>query len=180
MKKNAIAILLAMTMVTVGIWIFRTGSAFAQRPTVFLCNGVAQGSPNCEPPAPVLKSFIRVDRAFGALAYDEASAVWYGSYRYPSKSSAQEGVLENCRANGGSACKLMLSYTNQCAAVARAVVDGAEVKGKDTVNTGSTQEEANANARRSCQADWGTSVCTVTLSNCSHHNVSRWREWVSE
>jgi hypothetical protein len=113
-------------------------------------------------------------------AYDEAKAVWYGSYRYPSKSSAQKGVIENCEANGGTACKLMLSYTNQCAAVARAVDHGVEIKGKDTVNTGSTQEEAEANATSSCVSDWGVKGCAVALSNCSHHSVARWSRWVYE
>jgi hypothetical protein len=179
-KSKAILIPLVLCLLIAGAWLFGTRSAVAQVQTVFICNGVVQGSPNCEPPTPVLKNYIRVDRSFGALAYDEAKAIWYGSYRYPSKSSAQKGVIENCEANGGTACKLMLSYTNQCAAVARAVDHGVAIKGKDTVNTGSTQEEAEANATRSCVSDWGVKGCAVALSNCSHHSVARWSRWVYE
>lgn len=180
MKSKAILIPVLLSLMIAGAWLFGTRSAFAQQQTVFICNGVAQGSPNCAPPTPVLKNYIHVDRSFGALAYDEAKAFWYGSYQYPSKSSAQKGVIENCEANGGTVCKLMLSYTNQCAAVARAVDHGVAIKGKDSVNTGSTQEEAEANARSSCVSDWGVKGCAVELSNCSHHSVTRWSKWVYE
>jgi hypothetical protein len=74
----------------------------------------------------------------------------------------------------------MLSYINQCAAVAQVVGNGVGVRGKDSVNTGSTQQEAEAHAKDSCRSDWGAGSCMVTLSNCSHHNVTRWREWVYE
>lgn len=177
MTRRMISSLAGAAVLLVGLSLVHQDSASAQRQTVFICNGVAQGSPNCAPPTPVLKRYIHVDRSFGALAYDEIKAIWYGSYQYPSKSEAQKGVLAHCRENGGAACKLMLSYTNQCAAVTRVVEGGAEAKGKDSVNTGSTQEEAEANALRSCQADWGTRSCTVKLVNCSHHNVTRWSRW---
>ncbi|MEN3747385.1 DUF4189 domain-containing protein [Sphingomonas sp. HF-S3] len=180
MKKHTISSLSVAAALVLGLSVLHLDSASAQRQTVFICNGVAQGSPNCAPPTPVLKRYIHVDRSFGALAYDEAKAAWYGSYQYPSKSAAQKGVLEHCRENGGATCKLMLSYTNQCAAVTRVVEGGAEARGKDSVNTGSTQDEAEANAIRSCQADWGVRTCTVKLVNCSHHNVTRWSRWEYE
>lgn len=180
MKKRTISSLFVAAALAGGLSVVYQRAASAQRPTVFICNGVAQGSPNCAPPTPVLNKYIRVDRSFGALAYDDGKAAWYGGYQYPSKSEAQKGVLAHCRENGGGACKLMLSYTNQCAAVTRAVEGGVEAKGKDSVNTGSTQDEAEANAIRSCQADWGTRTCTVKLVNCSHHNVTRWSRWEYE
>ena len=178
MKSKALLLLLTPMVVMATMLTFITHEASAQQQTVFICNGVAQGSPNCAPPTPVLKNYIRVDRMFGALAYDEGKSIWYGSYQYPSKAEAQKGVLTNCRENGGNPCKLMLSYTNQCAAVARVSEHGAEIRGKDTVDTGSTQQEAEANARRSCQSDWGAASCAITLSNCSHHSVARWSQWV--
>lgn len=179
MKRFAMASL-AVTAMAGSLFGLYVHTAHAQRQVVFMCNGVAQGSPNCAPPTPVLKNYIHVDRSFGALAYDEAQAAWYGGYQYPSKSKAQAGVMAHCRENGGRGCKLMLTYTNQCAAVTRAIEKGVESKSKDSVNTGSTQEEAEANAVNSCQSDWGVRSCSVKLVNCSHHNVARWSRWVYE
>jgi hypothetical protein len=175
-----ISSLLTAAALAGGLSVVYLSAASAQGPTVFICNGVAQGGPNCPPPTPVLKNYVQIDRSFGALAYDDRKAIWYGVYQYPSKSEAQKGVLAHCQENGGGACKLMLSYTNQCAAVTRAVEGGVEAKGKDSVNTGTTQDEAEAHAIQSCQADWGTRTCAVKLVNCSHHNVTYSSRWEYE
>lgn len=169
---------MALSVPAIALGLSRISRVDAQVRPPFICNGVPQGSPNCGPPVPRLQGFHRIDRAFGAIAYDKGKGVWFGSYQYPSKREAQDGVLDNCRQNGGSACQLMLSYTNQCAAVARAVEAGRPVVGHDSVDTGSTQDEAIAHVRHSCESDWNTKQCTVQLVNCSHHNVVKWSEWV--
>lgn len=125
--------------------------------------------------APVHHARMDVDRMFGALAFDDRAAVWYATYGYPSNSKAKKGAIAHCQENGGSSCKLMLSYSNQCAAVARATENGFGVPGKDSVNTGSTEGEAEANALRACEADWGVS-CTTQFVNCSHSGIRRWTE----
>lgn len=179
MRREAIGLVLALAVPGIGLAMLHHDAADAQmRAPPFVCNGVRQASPNCPPPTPVLKGFFKLHRSFGALAYDERKGIWFGSYHYPSKREAQSGVMDNCAANGGTACKLMLSYTNQCAAVARAVENGRDVVGHDSVNTGSTQEEAVANVRASCQSDWATQTCSIQLVNCSHHDVVKWSEWV--
>ncbi|MGT2514552.1 DUF4189 domain-containing protein [Sphingomonas panni] len=181
MRHKAIGMGVALAVPLVGLAMLHHDLVDAQVPAPpFICNGVRQGSPNCPPPTPVLKDFFKLNRSFGPLAYDDAKGNWFGSYQYPSKRAAQDGVMDNCAANGGTACRLMLSYTNQCAAVARAVQDGRDVVGHDSVDTGSTQDEAVANVRRSCQSDWGTQSCSIKLVNCSHHDVVKWSEWVYE
>ncbi|GGB29352.1 hypothetical protein GCM10011380_18580 [Sphingomonas metalli] len=180
MTARSFWLAIAAAIVIGGTWFGWRSQAVAQMPTVFICNGVPQGGPNCPPPTPVLKNFVRVDKSFGALAYDAAKALWYGSYQYPSRKDAQQGAIGHCRENGGTDCRLMLSYTNQCAAVARAVNGKQEVPGNDTVDTGSTQEEAEAHVRQACERDWSTKTCVVKLVNCSHHGVTRWQQWVYE
>lgn len=172
-RAHWLAVVLAVTGGGVGALLV-SRSDTQMRPS-FFCNGVAQASPNCGPPIPVLRGFHRIDRSFGAIAYDQERGAWFGSYQYPSKREAQEGVIANCRQNGGADCRLMLSYTNQCAAVARAVDGGRAIVGHDSVND---RQHAVANVRRSCEGDWNTKSCSIELVNCSHHGVVRWSEWV--
>lgn len=122
------------------------------------------------PAAPPPPKFT-VDKAFGALAYDSANASWSTGNYYRSEKKAAAGALAHCREVAGSNCSLMLSYSNQCAAVARAVSKGAAVPGSDSANTGTSKEEAEANAVKACRSDWSTNSCTVILSDCSHHSV---------
>lgn len=148
-----------------GVAMLQPQRADAQRPVVVI--------PMCT--SPVHRNLMDVDRMFGALAFDDRMAVWYTTYGYPSKSKAKNGAITHCKEKGGSSCKLMLSYSNQCAAVARVVENGAGVPGKDSVNTGSTEAEAEANALRACEADWGAS-CATQFVNCSHSGIRRWVE----
>ncbi|QDH69168.1 DUF4189 domain-containing protein [Lysobacter alkalisoli] len=168
MKHSMIAIPVAFMAVIAGVAIlFQPQPAQAQRPVVVI--------PMCT--SPVARNQMHVERTFGALAYDDRTATWYTTYGYPSKGKARKGVISHCQDKGGS-CRLMLSYSNQCAAVARVIENGAPVPGKDSLNTGSTEAEAGANALRSCEADWG-SACATQFVNCSHSgvNVTRWTEW---
>lgn len=123
------------------------------------------------PPAPPVPGY-KVRRNWGALAYSPSSGIWWHSGNLPKKDEAGKSVLSNCSAQGGGACQLMITYSNQCAAVARASDSGRELPGMDSVNTGSTREEAQANAVRSCGSDWGKS-CSVILAACSVHNIQR-------
>lgn len=134
--------------------------------------------PMCQ--SPVDRQLAKVDRMFGALAYDVSTANWFASYGYPSKADARKSALSQCQEKGDASCRLMLSYSNQCAAVARAVENGIPVPGKDSVNTGSTEEEAEANTLAACKSDWG-GACETQFVNCSHNGVRVWtvREWAS-
>lgn len=111
------------------------------------------------PPPPPFRKY------FGAVAFDEQGQKWYLTNLQLSESDAKSGVVGYCREKGGARCKLMLSYTNQCAAVARA----GGVPGQDSVNTGSSLKEAEANAIRVCGSDWGAGQCRIHKSGCSLH-----------
>lgn len=111
----------------------------------------------------------RPERAFGALAYSEAGGGWSAVWNYPSAAKAKDGALGDCRKHSAGGCKVMLSYANQCAAVARALDNGKPVPGNDSVNTGGSKAKAEANAIKSCRADWGGSACQIVISNCSQN-----------
>lgn len=138
------------------------GYEFAARPYLGP-DGSMQQNPGCYPqrgPAP--PSF---KKRFGAVAYDEPTKEWYSWSKASSLSVAKQRVLNHCREEGGSQCKLMLSYANQCVAIARAD----DVPGNDSVNTGSSLKDAEANAARACSADWKSNQCEIMLSSCSLH-----------
>lgn len=126
---------------------------------------------NAAPPPPPVPGY-KVRRNWGALAYSPSNGVWWQSSNLPKKNEAGKSVLSNCSQQSGGACQLMITYSNQCAAVARASDGGRDLPGMDSVNTGSNRDEAGNNALRSCQADWGKS-CSVILSACSIHQVQR-------
>lgn len=115
-------------------------------------------------PAPTVS--VRVlDKYFGALAYSADTGEWTMGNDFSSVAKAKEGVLGKCEERYGG-CRLMLSYANQCAAVANAGASG-----EDSVNTGSSEENAKANAIKSCRADWGADSCSIVKSGCSKYDT---------
>lgn len=88
------------------------------------------------------------------------------SYGHPNAQAAKAGAVAGCQKQHGGRCQAMLSFSNQCAAVANAGEPG-----QDSANTGSSQAEAEANAMKSCRADWGVTSCTVGITGCSKHGT---------
>ena len=126
---------------------------------------------NAVPLPPSVQGY-KVRRNWGALAYSPSNGAWWQSSNLPKKDEAGKSALSSCSQQGGGSCQLMITYSNQCAAVARASDGGRDLPGMDSVNTGSNGDEAGYNAIRSCQADWGKS-CSVILSACSTHQIHR-------
>lgn len=166
MKRSLVALPIMLVAVIISLAL-QPRYVQAQRPVVVI--------PMCTSTRD--RTLMDVKRTFGALAYDDRTTTWYTIYGYPSKGEAKRDVMSHCKDNGGSSCRLMLSYSNQCAAVARVVEDGIPVPGKDSLNTGSTESQATDNAIRSCQTDWGA-TCQAQFVNCSHSGISRtkWTE----
>jgi hypothetical protein len=123
------------------------------------------------PPTPPVPGY-KVYRKWGALAYSPSHGVWWQSSNWLKKNEAGKSALSHCSAQGGGTCQLMITYSNQCAAVARATDNGRHLPGMDSVNTGSSREEAQGNAIRSCGIDWGKS-CSIIISSCSVNEVQR-------
>lgn len=75
-----------------------------------------------------------------------------------SKSDAESIALENCRNDGGVNCKILISYHNQCAAVAQHSAGG-----KVFASSAYPQEQAQNRAMAQC----GDSSCHLIYSECS-------------
>lgn len=70
---------------------------------------------------------------------------------------AEKAAFKACRERGGQDCKLVVAFSNQCAAVAW----GEMVR---TVGTGPTTQMAESIAMRKCVAD--TKDCKIYFSDC--------------
>lgn len=69
------------------------------------------GQPNA-PPAEVWAE------QWGAIAVDGGAGRFGGTDNNPSKRKAQKAAIKECQKNGGVKCKVMVSYRNQCGALA--------------------------------------------------------------
>ncbi|MGO1001312.1 DUF4189 domain-containing protein [Lysobacter sp. CA196] len=79
-------------------------------------------SPNaCAPipsgPAPRGAARPRWASQWGALAFDAAAGIMGAASDTGSKREARRVALENCRARGGRACKVEMSYRDSCVVV---------------------------------------------------------------
>jgi hypothetical protein len=97
---------------------------------------------------------------WGAIAIDDTSAdTGLGTVSdMPSKRKAEKVALAKCRENGGAACKIKLSYYNQCAAIAW---------GDTGYNAAraATIEEASEISIRECSVNHAG--CKIYYSECS-------------
>jgi Domain of unknown function (DUF4189) len=55
---------------------------------------------------------------WGAIAYDGKAGHFGGKEGLESKRRAEKAAIKECKKNGGSACKVITSYYNQCGAMA--------------------------------------------------------------
>lgn len=117
---------------------------------------LAPGLDGCPPPdaagwgagatpanvAPAQPRIIWADR-WGALAIDDGTgqAGYIGGFA--SKAKARRAAMDGCEMHGSPNCKLIMTYHNQCAAVA----SGAD---KSQAYGAATEEEAKKGAMESC------------------------------
>jgi hypothetical protein len=140
-------------------------SAWAQ------CGGgiPSAGNPGCIPPdrsnspyyqggtgsTPLPPPAIWADR-WGAIAYDSKANTYGISVNQDDKAKAKKAAFSDC---GTANCQIVLSYRNQCAALAGAV-------GRMGYAGGPELNEAEASAVAKC-AETGTSSCQILHSACS-------------
>lgn len=77
----------------------------------------------------------------------------------PDKRSATREALDQCRQNGGTSCEILVSYYNQCAAVAQRQSGG-------PVSVARSADERRA-GDMAVDACGGKSTCVVVYSACS-------------
>ncbi|MDL9998459.1 DUF4189 domain-containing protein [Variovorax sp. J22P240] len=95
---------------------------------------------------------------WGAIATDASRGAVGEAKDFPSRQAAEQSVIADCRAKGGTDCKLQVSYVNGCGALV--VGDTAFV-----ADWGITQEDAAQKSLRVCSAD--TTNCHVYFTTCS-------------
>jgi hypothetical protein len=134
------------------------------------------GNPDCLPPDDANSPYYQGDRngqtaqpaqppvvwasRYGAVAYDSVSGAEGHITDQSSKSQAESTVLSFCSQHGGTNCKVLVSYYNQCAAIA-------QVSGGGQMGTGRAlhPQQAEQLAMDACQK--GASNCKIVYSACS-------------
>jgi len=98
---------------------------------------------------------------YGAVAYDSVSGAEGHITDQPSKSQAKKEVLRLCVQHGGTNCKILISYYNQCAAIA-------QVQGGGRIGTGNAlhSQQAEQLAMEACQKG-GAPNCKIVYTACS-------------
>lgn len=112
-------------------------------------------SPNYQgdiPPPP-----IWADR-WGAIAFDKNTGIYGTSKEMANKRASEEAAIHACRQNGGEACRIHLSYYNQCGVIAWGETFAT------TASAGSIKE-ASERAIRNCNEE--TYGCGIVYSDCS-------------
>ena len=73
-----------------------------------------QGGQNAAPAQPQGRWLTR----WGAIAADTVNGFFAGVNNFPNKRRAEKAALAQCKANGGTTCKVKFSYYNQCGVIA--------------------------------------------------------------
>ncbi|MGA7439307.1 MAG: DUF4189 domain-containing protein [Luteibacter sp.] len=132
------------------------------------------GNPGCIPPnqqnspyyqdqdvnaqaAPAQPQPVWQDR-WGAIALDGVDIKAGATTGKNTERDAKSGAMEICKNHGGSHCEVVISYYNQCAAVAQRPTGGFT-----GVASGPTMEKAKDLALQKC----GDGTCQVVYSACS-------------
>gem|GEM_PF-4615669 len=101
---------------------------------------------------------------FGAIAFSQPDGICGASYDYSTREGAEGGAMRECKEKGGTACKIITSFRNNCAALAR-TEEGGYGWGRR-----STKEEAQGAAMTKC--DEQGAGCRVICSVCSEEGYS--------
>ncbi|WP_434032051.1 DUF4189 domain-containing protein [[Pseudomonas] boreopolis] len=101
---------------------------------------------------------------WGAFAISDENKIGLAG-GMPSKGKAKKAAIEHCIAKGGTNCKLLVAYYNQCAVV----LAGKETDGRVATmySHAATLEEASESGLKYC-AEGGLSECKIYFSDCSY------------
>ena len=95
---------------------------------------------------------------YGAIATDEPRGAMGAATDMPSKISAENAAISDCKAKGGMNCTMQIWYINQCVAL---VVGGRIFN----VNPGATVAQATEKGMQMCKP--AANDCHVYYSACS-------------
>ncbi|MCQ2994331.1 DUF4189 domain-containing protein [Pseudomonas quasicaspiana] len=120
---------------------------------------------NSQPQARPLGEWIKT---WGAIAMGSIDSITtYGvSTGKLSESDARKEALAYCGSHGEDDCKVLLTYRNQCAAVATPKIDG-KPSGSTHMTGRATLEEASADALDACKKNNPKAQCNVAYTDCT-------------
>ena len=101
---------------------------------------------------------------WGAIATDYAGGKFGVGKSWPSKSMAQAAAIKDCVREGGKSCKIDLTYSNQCGAIAWGMTYAATARAP-------TLEEASSMALDLCSE--ASLECRIYYSDCSYQAIGR-------
>lgn len=99
-------------------------------------------------------------KRWGAVSFDSDAGKYGTSNAMSSKRKAEKAAIQHCASKGAGACKVVLTYSNQCGAMA---VAGGDM----TVTSDPTLEGAEASAMQGCTSKGGAGQCKIYYSDCS-------------
>lgn len=114
-----------------------------------------------------------VYNGYGAFAFDEQSLKIGASDSkdlFRSERQAKKSALKSCKDNGGTDCKIILTFVNECAVTMFGATDSSGTKLRVYVATGEDVAHAGDKAKAECEAT-GSPMCEPGYSDC----VERWR-----
>ncbi|MEG6546707.1 DUF4189 domain-containing protein [Acinetobacter bereziniae] len=147
-------------------------SLFAISMSVFPQNcpqGIPQGTPSCIPPdqlgystaTPVNTAYWK--KTWGAIA-DSSLAIGTSTGHFSRRSASKE-AMSKCKADGGIECKIVLTYRNQCAVIARPSNKDGLIR--YSYHSNATIENASKVALPYCSNINNGKTCEVVYSNCT-------------
>ena len=130
------------------------------------------GNPGCIPPSQPNSPYYQADSGapitppptskwesrWGAVAIDSDAGTPGAIVGRTSKSDAERVAMDICQHNGGSKCKVLISFYNQCAAVSQSPKGGSLF-----ARSAFPQQPAEERALKQC----GDSTPQVLFSECS-------------
>lgn len=117
-----------------------------------------QGQDNAETQAPTELPARWADR-WGAISLDDVDSKAGATIGKSSEREASRGALSVCKEHGGSHCEVIITYHNQCAAVAQK-----DTGGSAGLASAASIDEAKDLAIQKCS----DSSCRVIYSACSY------------
>ncbi|MCU4418046.1 DUF4189 domain-containing protein [Acinetobacter bereziniae] len=133
--------------------------------------GIPQGTPSCVPPdqlgystAPSVNTAYW-KKTWGAMADSSNTNIISTSTGHFSLRSASKEAIQKCKFKGGKDCKVVFSYQNQCAVIARPSDENGQML--VIYQGGKTIEDASQLAITDCSKRNQGNKCEVFYSNCT-------------
>lgn len=104
---------------------------------------------------------------WGAIAMDDDSGATGVTVGSKSERAAYKEALDRCRKKGATHCKVALTYTNQCASVARTTTVSRTGQWQVALSSGADEAASGQAAMKDCRAKANGGACELVYTDCS-------------